>query len=113
MTSAQITAAATARRAFRDDGGSTPYPDPTGETAVWNLLHRGIPLPGNYVLQGPHGLTIHLDEHIAAIWLSLIDTEPTRSRKALRAELKKKAPASSCNSTRGDDTNLNQEEGRS
>jgi hypothetical protein len=82
---------AQAKAAHRDDGGSTPYRDTTGENAVWNLLLAGVKLPGTYTINGPHGFTAQ----VSADLLDAIEFQrmPSRRRKdRMMAHLKKRLP---------------------
>lgn len=70
---------AQAKAELRDDGGSTPYRDTTGEQAVWNLLLSGVKFEGIYRISGPHGLLAEISpELLASIKFR---REPSRRRK--------------------------------
>ncbi|MDB5338701.1 MAG: hypothetical protein JWN70_4320 [Planctomycetaceae bacterium] len=75
---------------IRDDGGTTPYNDPTGEAAVWNLLLGRRALPGQYVLSGPAGVQINIDDAVVQLLLSLVDLTPNRRHTRMNATLKQK-----------------------
>lgn len=86
--------AAEARKALRDDGGKTPYADPTGDEAVRNLIYAGIAPPGEWVLYGPYGIRIHADVEFAQAWIDQVLIKPSSRGKTLRAYSKEEAPES-------------------
>ncbi|CAN5213857.1 hypothetical protein BH09ACT6_BH09ACT6_05950 [soil metagenome] len=74
-----------------DDNLPPPdYGDPTGEEAIFRLLKSGENIPGAWVLTGPYGLNVHLEQNIVALIFDHIEVKPTRRHNGLRARLKKK-----------------------
>lgn len=78
---------------FRDDGGSPPYADPTGQEAVWRLTRGEIPA-GEYVVTGPFRFGLRVDTEMVAFLLRCATVTPTRRGSGLRAHLDKKKAVS-------------------